>query len=244
MFLKAADKKDKSTGKVYRYYKLCESYRIGNKTRHQTVLTLGKIEELETNEQRKLLADRIEQLLRGGQTLFSSLLPVHIENLARHFYDQIKHKGLQSQPIKEAELCRSKQKEKVYQQVDLSSIAMEDVREIGSEWLCKQTLEELEVGTYLKECGWNDSQIKTALLHIISKATYPASEHKTAQWVHDNSSVAELFDMDPARISRFQLYRASSMLYNVKEGLEEFLSVKTNELFDLQDKIILNDLTK
>jgi transposase len=33
------------------------------------------------------------------------------------------------------------------------------------------------------------------------------------------------------------------MLYKQKENIEDFLSVKTNELFDLEDKIILNDLT-
>jgi len=67
MFVKAADKKDKTTGKVYRYYKLCESYRIGNKTRHKTIHTLGKIDELESNEEKKILSDRIEQLLRNCQ---------------------------------------------------------------------------------------------------------------------------------------------------------------------------------
>lgn len=243
MFLKSAEIKEKNTGKTYRYYKLCESYRIGNKTRHQTVLFLGKIEEIETNEERKLLADRIEQLLSGGQTLFSSATPDHIEKLARHYYAQIKRKGLTSLPITQAETLRTKEEDKDYQEVDISSVTLEDVREIGCEWLCKQTLEELEIGTFLGKYGWSDSQIDTALLHIISKASYPASEHKTAQWINDNSSVAELFDREPDSINRFQLYQACNMLYKVKDDLEEFLSVRTNELFDLEDKIILNDLT-
>ena len=33
------------------------------------------------------------------------------------------------------------------------------------------------------------------------------------------------------------------MLYQEKEGIEKHLSVTSNELFDLQDKIILYDLT-
>jgi hypothetical protein len=243
MFLKPADIKDKNTGKTYRYYKLCESYRIGNKIRHRTVLFLGKIEELETNEERKLLADRIEQLIIGGQTLFSSNLPEHIEKIARHFYAQIKRKGLTSQPISQAETARVKEADKDYQEVDISSVKSEDVRDIGSEWLCRQAVDELEIEAFLKEQGWNDREVKTALLHIISRAVYPASEHKTAQWLNDNSSVAELFDMNPYSINRFHLYRASNMLNKEKEGLEQFLSVRTNELFDLDDKIILYDLT-
>ncbi len=243
MFLKAADKKDKVTGKTYRYYKLCESYRIGSKTRHNTILVLGKIEEIPTEAERKILADRIEQLLRGGQSLFSSQMPGHIEKLAQHFYGQIRHKGLSGKAIVQAESLRNQQKDRDYQQVNLSNIVMEDVREIGCEWLCKQALEELSVGEYLKERGWNEPQIEMALAHIISRASYPASEHKTAQWINDNSAVAELFGRRPEAINRFHLYRASKMLYNERDNIEDFLSVKTNELFDLDDRIILNDLT-
>jgi len=242
MFLKAADKKDKTTGKVYRYYKLCESYRIGNKTRHKTIHTIGKIDEIQSNEERKLLADRIEQLLRGGQPLFCIDIPEHIEKLARHYCTLIKRKGTSS-PIVQAESIKLKESEKDYQLVDVSSLSMEDVREIGCEWLCKQVIEELDIATFLKSQNWTKMQIDTAMLHLISKATYPASEHKTAQWINDNSSVAELFGREPLSVNRFHLYKASKMLYKVKDGLEEFLSVKTNELFDLEDKIILNDLT-
>lgn len=243
MFIKSADKKDKNTGKIYRYHKLCESYRIGNKTRHKTVLTLGKLEEIETNEEKKFLADRIEQLINGGQTLFISVLPDHIEKIARHIYAQIKRKGLTNLPIIKPESFSLNEEDKDYQEVDVSSLHLEDIREIGCEWLCKQIIEELNIGTFLENQGWNKSKIDTALLHIISKATYPASEHKTAQWINDNSSVSELFNKEPNSINRFHLYKASSMLYKVKDELEEFLSVKTNELFDLDDKIILNDLT-
>ena len=243
MFLKIADKKDKSTGKTYKYYKLCESYRIGDKTRHRTIINLGKLEEIVTDRERKLLADRIEQLLSGRQTLFSSDIPAHIEKSSRHFYGQIKRKRLVNHPIREAEAQMELASDRDYQEVDISSVTLEDVREIGSEWLCKQAVDELEIETFLKEQGWNDSEVKTALMHIISRAVYPASEHKTAQWINDNSAVAELFDRNPFSINRFHLYRASNMLNKEKEGLEQFLSVRTNELFDLDDKILLYDLT-
>ncbi len=57
MFLKAADKKDKDTGKIYRYYKLCESYRLGDKVRHRTLLILGKLDDIQGDTEKKLLAD-------------------------------------------------------------------------------------------------------------------------------------------------------------------------------------------
>ena len=243
MFLKASDKKDTKTGQIYRYYKLCESYRIGDKTRHRSLLILGKLEAVTTAEERKLLADRIEELLNGEQSLFSPTMPAHIEKLAKHFYGRIKRERQTKAPVSHKESKQKRDTAKDYQEVDVASIALEDVREIGCEWLCKQVIEELGIDSYLQQCGWNESQIKTSLLHIISRVCYPESEHKTAQWINDNSAGAELFDMNPERINRFQLYRAGDLLYKEKEGLEEYLSQKTNEIFDLEDKIILFDLT-
>jgi hypothetical protein len=244
MFIKTADKKEQATGKIYRYYKLCESYRIGDKTRHRTILVLGGLGEIQTDTDKKLLADRIEQYLTGANALFTVDTPSHIDIMARRFSSQIKRKGLAGS-IKEQQSPSAQQQRpgKDIQRVDVSSIEMEDVREIGAEWLCKQTLERFGFGEFLEGLGWSKFQVDAALMHIISKSVFPSSEHKTAQWINDNSAVAELFDRDPLKINRFHLYRASKMLYRQKEGIEKFLSSRTNELFDIQDKIILYDLT-
>jgi hypothetical protein len=244
MFIKTADKKDQATGKIYRYYKLCESYRIGDKTRHRTILVLGKLEEIQSDTDKKLLADRIEQYLSGSNALFTIDTPPHIDILAKQFSSQIKRKGLASHSIEQPSPSTTQQRQrKDIQRIDVSSIEMEDVREIGIEWLCKQTLEKLGLREFLEGLGWSLLQVDAALMHIISKAAFPSSENKIAQWINDNSAVAELFNRDPLSINRFHLYRASMMLYRQKEGIEKFLSSRTNELFDIQDKIILYDLT-
>jgi hypothetical protein len=242
MFLKAADKKDKNTGKMYRYYKLCESYRIGNKVRHRTVQALGKLEELENDNERKILADRIEQLLTGGNEMFPVEIPVHVDKLAVRLSRQIKQKGL-LQYAKRKPVAEVSDEPSDLQMVDLNSVASEEIREIGTEWLCKQALEELGLGDFLLSQGWDKSQVDIALMHIISRAAFPASEHKTAEWIHDNSAVTELFNISPESINRFHLYKASSMLYKQKGIIEGYLSRRTNEIFDLEDKIILYDLT-
>ena len=63
MFIKSAPKKDKETGKVYSYYRLCMSYRLGNKVRHRGILSLGDLNELSHYQDYKDLADRIDQLI-------------------------------------------------------------------------------------------------------------------------------------------------------------------------------------
>jgi len=49
--------------------------------------------------------------------------------------------------------------------------------------------------------------------------------------------------MDALSANRFHLYDTSRLLYDRRDGIEGYLSRKTSELFDLQDKIILYDLT-
>ena len=63
MFIKRIVKTDKKSGKQYNYYRLCQSYRVNVKRGHRTIISLGKLENLKTKEERKLLADRIEDLL-------------------------------------------------------------------------------------------------------------------------------------------------------------------------------------
>lgn len=57
MFIKKADKNNQG-GKKYTYYRLCESIRIGDKTRHNDLLNLGTLSDLKEDD-RKALSNRI-----------------------------------------------------------------------------------------------------------------------------------------------------------------------------------------
>ena len=46
MFIKTLVKTDKKIGKRYNYYRLCESYHIGNKVRHRSIVSMGKLNGL------------------------------------------------------------------------------------------------------------------------------------------------------------------------------------------------------
>jgi hypothetical protein len=69
------------------------------------------------------------------------------------------------------------------------------------------------------------------------------SELCTSRWIKENSSVCELTGYPVEKITKDQLYRISLKLYEEKSKLECYLSHRTNELFDMEDKIILYDLT-
>jgi hypothetical protein len=45
------------------------------------------------------------------------------------------------------------------------------------------------------------------------------------------------------KITKDKLYTSSLRLFENKEKIEKFLSLKTNQLFDIEDKIYIYDLT-
>lgn len=237
MFVKLIPKKDKNTGKVYHYHRLCESYRLGDSVRHRTILSMGLLDDLKEPHQFKQLADRIEQLIKGSTGLFECGDPI-VERLAHNFYREIIDKKLIDRPT----LVQKPEDPALYT-VDINSLELENAMETGSEWMCLQALRQLEMDRCLKECGFNPKDIPLTLAHMISRAVYPASEHGTVQWMQDNSSVCELMGVNPAEVTHHHLYRISRLLSQNKDIIESWLSKKTSNLFALRDKIILYDLT-
>jgi hypothetical protein len=202
MFLKKIIKGN-TVKKRYEYYRLCESIRIGDKTRHRILLNLGALPELNEAE-RKHLANRIEALYRGHDILFAEV-PRVIEQLARKYYQQLRNKNKQATDRQSSHRAANKTKQEALpkadiKSIDINSIDHDEVREVGAEWLCLQAIEELKIASLLQQRGWNKETIATALVHIVSRAVYPASEHKTAQWIENSSAIKELVFKQPQNI--------------------------------------------
>ncbi|HKG67933.1 MAG TPA: IS1634 family transposase [Segetibacter sp.] len=233
--MKVIFKTNKTDGERVKTYRLCESYRYDNTVRHQTILHLGSLEDLPEIDQKKALAIRINDLVKqshtGKQDLFEPQDRV-VEKLAQKYFAEIKEK-------ERLDIAAGKD----YHRIDTDSVENKNIREVGAEWLCLQALEQLDIRSFFTSQGWQNDQIQLALTHIISRATYPASELRTSKWIKQNSSVCELTGYRMENITKDKLYDISKNLYKVKEDLEKHLSKRTNELFDLTYKIILYDLT-
>lgn len=246
MFLKAVPKKDKSTGITYTYYRLCEGFRIDGKIRHRNIMSLGRLDQLTTDQQRKQLADHIEQLYKN---LPSPLFPsdIIVEQLARQFAARLRgQQTLHHHPDVATPLVPAKTggtDTPDFDNIDLNSIRHDEVRELGAEWMCRQTATQLKIEEVLKQNGFNDQDIQLAITQVISRAVYPASELKTQNWIQLNSAVALLQGIEPSKVSRNQLYQSALNLYERKEQIELHLSKTTNEIFSLDDKIVFYDLT-
>jgi transposase len=233
MYFKFSLRYNKDKQQSDAYYRLVESYRNAEgRVCHHTILNIGFIENdyspEQLNQTARILTDRYEQ----KQPLFEPADTAVIE-LAETLWQRI---------IKDKRLDLTLYSP-TSRQIDADTIRHSNVREIGSEWICHQTLEELGISQVLAEAGFTEEQIQLAVIQIVSRAVYPASELKTASWIKENSAIGEITGYDCEKITKDRLYESALRLYAVKDRLEQHLSHKTNELFDISDKIVLYDLT-
>lgn len=234
MFIKSIRKYCQSDKTTHTYFRLSESYRDEyGFPRQRMVLGLGRLPELPDFDHKVLFLERLNELIKGTPTLFSPI-DEKIEQLAQHYYGELKRKK---------KVDRVSPSGDDFDTVNLKTLKNKNIREIGAESLCFQALGQLKIDRYLQDRGWDEGQVKLATTHIVSRAVSPASELKTVWWIKENSAVCELTGYDIEKITKDKLYGITKKLYQEKEGLENHLSKCTNELFNLEDKVILYDLT-
>ena len=134
--------------------------------------------------------------------------------------------------------------EKAKRLVDIDTVKHTDAREIGAEWICLQAIRELEIDKFLEKQGWSEVKIDTALAHLITRTVYSQSELKSMRIMDENSAVCELVsgkqDWRPGYKS---IYNVAPSLYELKEQLESHLCRKTDDLFNITNRIAIFDLT-
>ena len=245
MYFKVSMRTNPQTGIYSGYYRLVESYRNGfDRVCHRTILNAGYLDELTIDQRiliQKILTAKVSDT---NQPLFES--PFTDDPIVIHYVEKFYNRMVEEKRIDvllEKRLKKAEKSGKDIQAIDLNSITNKDVREVGAEWLSYQAMNQLQLGKFLEDQGWNSDDIKLAQTHIISRAVYPASELETARWIRENSSVCEITGYDIKKITKNQLYRISRKLYAAQEALEQHLSIRTNELFDIEDRILLYDLT-
>ena len=234
-----------TTGIYSGYYRLVESYRNHcDRVCHRTILNAGYLDGLSTDQLNLIHKILTAKVANYDKPLFE--LPYTEDTTVIRYVDEFYQRMIIEKRIDVLVEKRDKKvlrRGKDLQMIDLNSIRNKDIREIGAEWLSYQAMRQLHIAPFLDNLGWSEEQIRLAQTHIISRAVYPGSELETTRWIRENSAVCEITGYDIEQITKDRLYAISKKLYAEKEALEQHLSVRTNELFDIQDRIILYDLT-
>jgi len=237
MFIREVSHNNKRNHTEYYTYKLVESLRTERGPRQRTLLNLGTDFNL-PKAKWKDLANRVEEVITGQTSLFD--YPEEIESLARKCARKIIRKQSSIIPKKENS---SLDYLPDYQTVDVNSVENEHARTIGAEHVVYHTLKELEVDRKLAELKFNKPHLEAALGVIAARLINPSSERKTHVWLREISGIDELMDTDFSMLSQDRVYKVSDMLLKQKKAIEDHLSFKERNLFNLEEKIILYDLT-
>jgi hypothetical protein len=232
VYFKCSIRRHPETGSITGYYRLVESYRnADDRICHRTILNVGYMEDTNVDQRNKIqkqLTDKYEH----KQVLFQETDP-----LVRKYVEELWQRIIENKRLDIVAVDQSSR------MVNIDTVKHRDVREIGAEWIGYNAWEKLELTQLLINRGWTEEQVQLAATQIISRAVYPASELKTARWIKENSAVCELTGYDLEKITKDKLYQSALSLYELKDDLEKHLSKRTNDLFDIEDKIILYDLT-
>jgi len=234
MFIKEIKKKNKGYEKVFIYHRLMESYRTERGPRQRTVLNLGKLDL--HRKQWKLLADKIEEKTTGQQSLIEC--DEYIESLATHYANLIIHKTLDGKKIVDEKADAPE-----YETVDIKSVKNSRSRTIGAEYVGLSMFKRLGLDILFQRLGFNKDQINLAALSIIGRLVHPASERKTRVWAQSSTGLDELLGTDFKNLSNNALYRILDLLFSHKKRIEKHLRLRERDLFSLNEKIILYDLT-
>lgn len=233
MYFKFSLRKNPQTGKLNGYYRLVESYRnADNRICHRTILNVGFMEDVSADQLNKIqrqLTERYEQ----KHTVFQEDENPIVNQYVKEFWQRIASS-------KKLDLVSP---ENLSRMVNADTLQHSNAREVGAENIAYQTWEKLQLTPLLISQGFTPEQAMLAATQVVSRAVYPASELKTTRWIKENSAVCELTGYEIDKLTKDKLYQSALQLYQAKDALEKHLSKRTNELFDLQDKIILYDLT-
>lgn len=247
MFIREIKKKFNNKSGQYEYiqHRLVESIRTENGPRQITILNLGTLTI--PKEQFKTLANLIEAYLTNMMTVESLYNNVTEELLvlAKHYADIIIQKKLQQEKIvlDVAKQAEPKKPTPDYETIDTNSITTSCSRTIGAEHIALTHLKQLGFFKILEELSFTEKQRNYAAAQVCARMVHPSSERETSRWLRHNSALGELLDTDFSRISDQTLHRISDKLLLHKEVIEKRLCGNTNELFSLDNKLILYDLT-
>ena len=180
---------------------------------------------------------------KGEQDLFGGVLSKYnntVKSKSKEYWNRMVELGKIDAVKRSIEASRVKAE----RLVDVKTIKHTDARDVGAEWICLQAIRELEIDKFLQQRGWHETKINTALAHLITRTVYTPSELKSKRLMEDNSAVCELVSGNNDWIPSLRdLYKVAPWLYELKNELEDHLCRRTDDLFNITNKLVLFDLT-
>jgi transposase len=236
MYIRKVTHTDKKNQQGYHTFKLVESVRTERGPRQRAMLNLGSEFAL-PEEQWKDLANRIEEILTGQSPLF--IYSAEVEDLACRYASKIAGDSRRSILPEAVSVTDAPD----YQRIDVGSVDHEHARTVGAEHVVYETIKELGLDEKLRELGFNKPAVDAAIGVIAARLIAPGSERSTHVWLQDVTALDDLLGADFVTLSQDRVYKTADMLLRRRSEIEAYLRERERSLFQLQETLILYDLT-
>ncbi|MHC4072829.1 MAG: IS1634 family transposase [Planctomycetota bacterium] len=236
MFIRESSKTAK--GKKYVQHQLIRSVRTPAGPRQRVELNLGVLDV--PREKWKELANAIESYIHNQPSLF--LTDPNIDSLAQHYANMIIRRRIQEDEERHEGAEEPEREKRDLVTVDVNSERKSDMRTVGPEHVALQQMTRYQLGRILRGCGFDRRQIALAKMLVAGRMVHPASERETARWLNESSALCELLGMEQ-KVNDNALHRVANLLWEQHDRVEQQLAQAAREAFDLDDTILLYDLT-
>ena len=150
-------------------------------------------------------------------------VPGEVEKEAEFIYRRILHEKLLERKIESAaaEVKESGVNADI-RRVDVNSIANEEIRTFGGEWLSEQMLDDCGPSGFQSQHIEDEEMEKRVESEILSRTVHPTPELETTRWMGNESSLNRVLSLHKTPDHR-KLYEASRKLYEHRDEVETFL---------------------
>ena len=218
-------------GKDYFNYVLVESRATAKGPRQKTVCSLGSLEPA-PREQWLALAQRIESALSGQLPLAEA--DARASAIAEQVRAQrARVRAPRSQPPDGGQRLIA---------IDPTRVTVEQAREAGPVYVGHQVWRELGLPQILARAGLAERACALTEAMVLNRLIAPRSEHAMPDWIR-RCALEELLQSDFSTLSEASLYRNLDQLHPRREPIETALAERERTLFNLDDTLLLYDLT-
>jgi Transposase DDE domain len=218
-------------GKSYFNYVLVESQHTPKGPRQKTICSLGSLEPA-PRAQWLALAQRIETALGGQLPLVPDEDPRASAVAEQVRTRRRRARAPRSQPPDGQRLIA----------INCTRVAVEEARQAGPVYVGHQMWRQLGLSQILAQAGLAERAGVLTEAMVLNRLIAPRSEYAMPDWMR-RCALEELLQSDFSTLSEAALYRNLDKLHPRREQIETALAERERTLFNLDDTLLLYDLT-
>ena len=227
MFIKRNTTKKK--GREYTNYLLVESVHTERGPRHEVIVSLGNLKPAPAEYWHEL-ARKVERALAGQLPLFGD---PEVERIVEKVNKQESALDGKEEPAVDSASA---------EQIDVDGVRVEEAREAGPIHVGHQMWLKLSMNEILQNLGFDERERSLTELLVLNRLIAPGSELAARDWV-PRTALPDVLGAENCELGSKTLYTHLDKLHGLRTAIEHELVDRERNLLNLDDSILLYDLT-